>query len=294
MTALTTALTTTDVASIIPADLLPEFVQAFEYAPPTGMSVAWQRGGQGNVPVRFGSWGALSADPATRAGGETDVFLDTDVQISEETITPALVGIRLPVSDESVAGADGGIPAGAITQLLLALVDQMDIDILADSAAATNTAGAVTRTYTDSEFRSDLAAYRALNIPVARMGTALVLHHNGMTDLIGSLHSSSAGLVRGDGDSATEGPSSGFRGTLYGTRLYESSNVPVEGAGHSGMLTSIGMGESAYGLVVQEMPSVRMSDGDEAAQRATKFYVARAWYGTGLTNLDRCLEILHK
>ena len=295
MAALSTYLGTSEATELIPTELIPSFVQGYEFADRVGMAIAWGRPGQGNVPVRFPRMNLLGATSGAGvpAGtkSESDTFTDVLIDFAESTITPGMVGFRLPISDEAVAGVGGiaAVPAGSLAQCLEALADRIDSDTLSSSTSATNSVGTVSRDYTVAEFRSDLATYKTLNIPGA---PALVLHHNGMADLLGSIHASTAGLVRGS-SSVELGADDGFQGVLHGVSLYESGNVPSESTGHSGLMTPQGT-ESGYGIVMNEMPNIRPTRGDEAEQRAVTFYVCRAWYGTGLTNPRRCQEVLHQ
>lgn len=276
---------------VVPTEQLTNFIQGFEYAIPVGVAISWKRQGTGSMAVRFPRWGSVTVPAGTKA--ETDTFSDANISSSEESITPGLVGFRFPLSDELQVMALGGIPASALREAMSALINRMDVDVLASSTSATNTAGAVTDDYTLSRFRSDLAAYWALKIPPSGSGTVLTLHLNGAIDLVNSLGSTAAVFAKQSGDTLQIGPSAGFLGNLYGCAVYASPNVPVEGAGHSGMLTPIG-DESFYGLVLQEMPGVVATRADEAENRASTFYHFRAWYGAGMTNRNRGLEILHQ
>ena len=292
MAALGTFTSAADVEEVVETEKLSAFIQGFEYARPVGLSAAWARQGQGSIPVRFARWGEVTVPAGTKT--ESDNFADAEIASAEESITPGLVGFRFPLSDEMTVQSLGGIPASALAQAMQALVNRMDDDILASSTSATNTTGAVTDEYTLSRFRSDLGAYWALKIPAAPMGHVLTLSLDGGIQLASSLGSTAALFARQEGDTLRLGPEAGFLGSLYGVAVYASPNVPTESTGHSGMLTPIGNQASFYGIVLQEMPGVVRTRGDEAENRAVDFYHFRAWYGAGMTNRNRGLEILHQ
>lgn len=292
MAVLSTFTSASDVTHVVPTELLSDFVQGFEYARPVGMACAWARPGKGSIQVSFPRWGQVTVPSGEKT--ESDQFSDAEIATAENTITPGLVGFRFPLSDEMQEQSLGGIPASALAQALQALIDRMDSDILSSSTSATNTAGAVTDDYTLSRFRSDLSEYRSLDIPFAPNGHCLNLHENGAVDLLDSLGSTAAVFAKQDGDTLQLGPSAGFLGSMYGIAVYSSSNTAVEGAGHSGLMTPIGMNASGFGLVLQEMPGVVTTRGDDATNRAVTFYHFRAWYGAGLTNPNRALEVLHQ
>ncbi len=277
---------------VVPTEQLTNFVQGFEYAMPVGMKIAWAKQGTGSMAVRFPRYGSVTVPSGTKA--ETDTFSDASIATSEETITPGLVGFRFPLSDEAQVMALGGVPAGTLAQAMEALVNRMDVDVLSSSTSATNTAGAVTDVYTLARFRSDLSTYRGLKIPFAPLGHVLTLHENAASDLLESLGSTAAVWAKESGDTLRLGPDAGFIGSFGQVAIYSSPNVPTEGAGHSGLLTPIGADASFYGIVVQEMPNVARTRGDEAENRASTFYHFRAWYGAGMTNRNRGLEILHQ
>lgn len=292
MAALSTFTGTTEGAEVIPTELIPFFIQGFEYPRTVGLGIAWARPGQGSIPSRFPRWGEVTVPAGTKT--ESDQFSEANVDAAEESVTPGLVGFRFALSDEFTVQSVGGIPATALREAMSALGNRMDEDILGASTSATNQAGSVSDEYTLSRFHDDLAVYWALNIPPATMGTALVLSHVGGQQLAASVANSGAPLARNEGDTIGLGPEGGFLGRLYQIQVFATANVPNESTGASGMLTPIGMQQSFYGLVVQEMPGARRTRGDDAENRAVDFWHFRAWYGAGMTNRNRGLEILHQ
>lgn len=292
MAVLTTFTSATDVEEVVPTEELSSFVLGYEYARPVGLACAWAQPGTGSIAVRFPRFGSISVPAGTKT--ESDVYTDVEIATAENTITPGLVGFRMPLSSEMTVQSLGGIPAQVLAQAIDALADRMDSDILSSSTSATNTAGAVTDDYTLSRFRSDLSTYRGLNIPTSPMGHCLNLHENGAVDLLDSMGSTAAVFAKEDGDTLRIGPNAGYLGNLYGVAVYSSSNTPTDSTGHSGLLTPIGFRNSGFGIVMSRAPRVIRSFGDDAAVRDVEYYVFSAWYGTGLTAEERCLECLHQ
>lgn len=280
---------TTDSGVSIRADLIPMFVANYERPLPVGLTLAQLSGGQGNVPKRFGYWGALSGSPASKT--ESDQFALVDATQAESTVTPAIIGYRSFLSDEATGSVgNDSVPAGFLRELLAGLVDQMDAAILAVSTSASNTSGTVTRDWTATEFRTDLAAFKALH-PGVDGTIAVVAHGNGVADLHDSLKATTAMRPMSNGDSLDLGTVQGLQGTLYGVEVYESDNCPTESTGHSGLMTVKGA-MSSFAVVINETPNIRPTRGDDAESRAGGYFVARTWYGAGLVYPNKCLEIL--
>lgn len=282
----------TDSGVSIPADLIPLFVANYEYVMPVGMRLAWRRSGLGNVPVRFGRFGAMSSAPSSKT--ESDQFALVDVTQSESSITPAIIGFRSFVSDEAMSSVgNGSVPTGVVEQMLLALIDQMDSSILSSSTSATNTSGTVTRTYNLAAFRADMLAFKALHAGLAS-DVAVTLYRTASSELTADLHNTGATLARSANDDAELGPSQGFIGRLHGVQLWETDNLPTESTGHSGLMTHTGDRASGYGVVVNQMPTIIPTRYDDAESRAGTYFVGRQHFGAGLTNPNKCLEILQK
>lgn len=293
MAALGTFTAASDVEEVVPTEQLSNFVLGFEYAMPVGLGIAWAKPGTGSIPVRFPRWNEVSVPAGTKT--ESDTFTDVEITTAENSVTPGIVGFRMPLSDEMTVQSLGGIPAQALAQALQALVNRMDADILGASTGYTGTqAGATTDVYTLTRFMADLSLYRAKNIPFAPMGHALNLHENGASDLLLSLGTTAAVFGKQEGDTLRIGPNAGYLGSMYDVAVYSSPNTAVEGGGHSGLLTPIGDQASAYAAVVSQMPYVKQSFGNDADLRAVSYYVFRCWYGTGLASSNRGLEVLHQ
>lgn len=293
--AFTTYPSSTDLTELIPAELIDDYVASFEYPAPVGMSVAWVRGGMGNVPIRFPRWNQMSLSSLTQSE-ETDAFQEEELDTTESSITPALHGFTVKIPDQVVAGAQVGVPAGLIQEGMLSLVDYFHTNVLASFTGGTTVAGAVTDDYTLSRFRSDIATYKALEVPPQgeTEGIALILSHAGASDLLGSLHSSGATLLKSGGDSLELKPQSGFLGSMHGIQIMETVRVPDSSTGAAGALTPIGFRKCGFGIVLNEAPSMRVTRGDTAESTASTWYHYRLWYGTGIVNPRRFVEVAHQ
>ncbi len=296
MVALTDFQGVADEQEVIPVELIGEFIQEFEYPARVGMGIVWAKPGRGNVPLTFPRWDELTDTSGPTTGvpagtkTESDQFDYREVPMSENTITPGLVGFRIFRSDEAAAASPAGVPAGMLAAGLTALMDRMDSDLLSSITSLTNSEGLVTDTYNLVRFRSDVAAFKLLNVPAGSAKAAVI--SSGMAqELYESLHTSQATLVT-SGGAPNLGPEAGYQGDLQRVQIYESQSLPVSGAGRAGVMTSIGDMQSCLGAVVNEMPNVTTTRGDDSDSRAGRQYVLRCWYGFGVTNPRRGQQIL--
>lgn len=287
---LSTAQTATEITELVPTESINSFVAGYEYAPLVGMSLAWTIAGQGSVPKDFPRWQQLDAGSGVPAGTktETNTFTDVTLDTTRDRITPGFVGFRLPVSDEADRSSDVAIEASRLVQCLNALNDRMDSDIHASAASATNTVGAFTDSCTLEKFRAAVASWKALNLETTE--AVCVLHSTPAATLLGGLHATSATMPKRPGDQLALGTTQGYIGSLYGFDVHESGNVASESGGHNNYMTRAGTQLSGIGLVVNEMPNIRVSRGDDAEARAVTYLVCRAWYGAGVCNADYLLE----
>jgi len=295
MAALDPAVEVSDVTHVVPAEEIDSYIQGPNFAVRVAEMVAWAQPTRGSIAKKFPRW---SAAPSVPAGTKTETDTATDIQVAtaEGSVTPAIVPFRVPISDEAAAGfmAGRGLPAEIIDIAIEALLERMDTDALAVSTGATSTTGAATDTFGASKFRSALATYRGLKIRGGPLGHALVLQDDGIRDLHESIGSSSSPFVKTAMDSIRFGPASGWIGGYSGVQLFSSPNVAAEAPGWSGFFTPIGFRQAGIAIGVTESPNVRITRGDDAENRAVTYANFRAWYGVGLINPDRVLEVLHR
>lgn len=291
MAALATATTTTTVTELVPAELIDAFVGGFEYPQAVGELVAERKPGLGNVPVRFPRWNEIDLSGIGSSHTETDTAVDVFAETVESSITPAMRICRMPFADEAgVMAAAGAVPGAALAELLLALRDLMDVNILAASTSATLSTGANTTTLTLQGLRSAVAYFRAQNIP--SQAPNLVLASAAAGDLEESMGSSAASYALSESDIKRFGPDCGLKGMLLGCRVFVSTNVAADGGGYSNFMVPGEPGRSSLGLVVQEMPNLRPTRGDDAESRAVSYVVGRAWWGASIINPRQFVEIL--
>lgn len=290
MAALGTFTASSDVAHILDAEVIDDFVDNYSYHPPVGVAVASTRPGKGNTPVRFTRLGAITVPSGTHS--ETDDADDVEIASAEESITPGLVIFRFPIPDELMAAAGGrGVPAEALAECLDAAVNRLDVDTLASSTSATQTYGAITDAFTLQHLRAAKAYAKGLRVKPGPLGMALVLHTDAASQLEESMHTSGATVPWGAASMDTFGLVAGYQGMLEGFQVFESGNVAAETTGWSNFITPIGRG-GGLGLVMNELPNIRMSRGDDGELRATTYFITRMWYGCGMANRLKLVEVL--
>lgn len=300
MTALSTKLDTSAVEELIPTEMIGDFIAGYEYTAPSGLAVAWAKPGKGSIVHRFPRWNQLDGGSGVPSGTktETDVFTDVTLDTTESSITPGFVGFRLPISDESSAEVQSGsaVPVGAVLEAVRGLNDRMDSDILSSITSATNTVGAATDNFTAAKFRAAAAQARTLELTDFGMGVACILHHDGFRDLEESIGGTTAPFTASNADASLFGaPRPGaYRGSYMGFKMFESGNIPANASNWAGCMTPCGAGASGLGIVITEGAKVVPTRGDDAENRKVTYYVVSAWYGAGISNPSRILEILHR
>lgn len=275
---------------VVPTETLTKVIDEFEYGPRVGMIVGGVVGGRGNVPQRFGRWNSMSLPAGSDGIAETVDAPDANVDMTESSCTPAMIRFRMPISDELEAAAETGIPAGVLAAGLELLMDEWETDVLAVSTGATNTTSATTADFELPEFRAMRQAYRALEIEKYGM-PALVLHDDALNPLENSIDTSGSPYTLKIGDTLRRELGPAYQGRLAGFEVFRAPNVAVEGAGRSNFATPMGLSGGLIS-VLNEAPSVRMTRGDVAENRASTFWHFRLWKGQAIRNPRRFLEVL--
>ena len=288
---LTTFQGVADEAAVIPSEMIETFIAHFEYKPTVGVALAWARPGKGTIPVDFPRFDAMVGGVPS-AHAETTEFEEREIGMSAEQITPALFGFAIKRSDEAAASSPDGIEAGVIMEGILNLVDDMDNSVLGSISSIAASEGLVTDTYDMPRFRSDVAAYKLLNLRAGPLGHVAVISNGMANQLLDSLETSSATLIARGGDTLALGPEAGFIGNLRGFGIYETSGLPVSTTGRAGGMFPAGQMASPLGLVLNELPNVRRSRGDTMELRAATQFVLRAWYGVGVSNDRKGQQVL--
>jgi|SRR5688572_10510667 len=288
---LATYVGTSEFTEVIKTELIPATIAKFEYTPTVALAVAWSSPGKGNIAVRFPRMNELSVPAGTVA--ETVDHTDVSVDITESSVTPGMVRFRVAISDEAAVMAEAGIPTDVLRDGLRAMLGRLDSDLSAASTSATLTTGAVGSAFTLEQFHSARQYYRAQDIEQFGGRHALVLHNDATDALENSIrNSSSPWALKRDDARLVEGLGAGYQGSLNGIDIFCSSNVADESTGHSNYMTPMGAGLSGLGVIMNEMPHVKMERGNEGELRASSFYHFRMWYGTGIVNPRRFVEVL--
>ena len=289
MAALSTAVTSTEVTELIETELISDYFAGFEYPDPVGVQVAQiVNSTQGSVAIRFvrlNEFDVSSVSTHTETDNATDVEADT----TESSITPALQIARLPLSDESEVHSKGRYKLGMLEDFVKAMANKIDISLLSSSTSATLQTGAVADSMTVSRLRAALSYASLQNIPTDSFN--IVLAQSAAAALWESIGTSSAMHAIQDGDLQAMGNRAGLMGKLFGMHsVYKSDNVATESTGFSNFM--VPAGESSLGLALVEAPNVRVTRGDDAESRATTYFVVRAWWGAGIINPRRFVEVL--
>lgn len=293
MAALTTFQGVADETEVIPSEQIGTFIAAYEFKVPVGLAVAWARPGKGSIPQTYPRWDEM-ASGVPSAKTESDEFAEREIAMSESTITPALYGFAIKRSDEAMEASPNGVEAGLLAEAINYLIDDMDDSVLGSMTSITASEGLVTDTYDLDRWRSDVAAYKLLNVRRGPMGHVALLSSTMSSQLTGAIETSGATVVVGRGDTLALGPEDGYIGTRNGFGIYETQGLPASTTGRAGGMFPAGQMASPLGVVVTELPNVRSSgQGDSQNDlRAISQHVFRCWYGVGVTNPRKGQQIL--
>lgn len=288
MPALTTAITSIDIEELIPTELIDAFVAGFEYPMPVGMVVAQRKAGKGNIPVRFPRWNELDLSGIGTSHTETNNATDVEMDTTESSITPAMQIFRIAFSDESGVASSGKVPAQALAEALKALTNRIDVNILSASTSATLASGSISTALTLQGFRTALIYAQAQDLPTSQLD--VVLGNSAAGSLFESMGSTGASYALSAEDMSRFGIQSGYQGRLLGQNVFQSNNVAADSTGFSNFM--VPSGSSSLGVVVEEMPNLRPTRGDDAESRATSYVVVRAWWGASIINPRQFIELL--
>lgn len=289
MAALTTAVTSTDVEETIETELIAPYFAGFEYPDPVSLMVAHKvTSTQGTVPIRFARLSEFDLSGIGTSHTETNNAVDVEVDTTESSITPALQIARLAISDESETNSKGRFKLKMLEDYVMAMVNRMDASILSASTSATLQTGAVASALTLDRLRDALIYASSQDIPAASFD--VVLAQSAAGAVWSSIGTTSANFAVRPEDLQVMGNRGGYMGSLFGHRIFKSSNVATESTGYSNFL--VPSGDSSLGAAIVEMPNIRVTRGDDAETRATTYFVVRAWWGGGIINPRRFVEVL--
>lgn len=278
----------TVVTELIPPEQIVNFIDGYGYPALTALFVAAAIPSVGSIPVRMPRWNSISVPSGTKTEGAD--FSQVAPDTTEESITPGIVGMEIPLTDEAKAGSVIGIPEQLLIEGINAMSNRMDTDGHAVSTSATNTAGTTATVLNRVAMNAYATAYRALNLP-AGWRNAFVVGNSGYRDLEEDEVLQSATKDMGFAAFAS---ASGYQGTYGSFDLFLTQNIATEGPGRSNYMTPIGNGRSGIAYAITQRIVVESNRGVLGARSARDFHVFRAWYGTGLRNRTRLLECLSR
>lgn len=282
--------TTTSAEELVPVEDIDTYIANFNYVVPSGLAVAWARPSIGSIPVRFPRWNEISVPSGTK--NEAEDFTRVEVTTTEASATPGLVGFEVVLTDELLAGAQGGVPESLLQQGVRAILGRMNSDVLGVSTGATNATGSTSDALGREKFSAAAAAYRALEIDPGATGLhAAILAHGPMGELDKDEVLTSAAIA-GKSMMDVMSATSGYKGRYGGFELFEDGAVANEAPGKSNIMTPIGAQVSGLGLAMTEMPRVARARAELGNRAAADFYVLRAWYGASLAYPQNLLEVL--
>lgn len=285
MAALDTFISTADVGEVIASEDIADFIYSLERPLPIAMSIAWAQPARGVVPVVFPRWNEFSDEPAERAGGESDEFVDAEIDMDSSQIQAAFRGFKITTAHEVSKSTSFGVGAGVLVEALRLFDQLIDTDTLAVLSTATEDTGDVTDTYDFARFQADKLVFKAMHTPTDDV--ALVLTDVAYSQLETVILASGATLQPGSG--LDFGPHPGYKGGYRGFQVFESYNLANETTGAAGAILPVGRA-GGLGIAVDEMPNVR-AEMTNRETRAIDAWVLRAMYGVGVTNPRRMLKL---
>lgn len=274
---------------VVPTEHIVPFIAGYNFPVLTADAVCWVEPsqGSGSTPIVFPRWASLAVPAGTNAEVDDDL---TRVEASTdgETVTPGVVGFELSITDVLVRGSRvPGIAESALQHSLNALAARRDADILSAITSAGETFSDTSTSLTREQ------AKRAILRAGVKFGInggkpAFILSSAAHAQLsVDELLSSATSAMYAE----IFGPSAGFLGEWHGALLFHSAQCPANGVGYSSVITPIGNGQSGLGLGEVERVNVEINRGAEGARARTTFAAVTAWYGAGLSNDDRVLEV---
>ncbi len=275
-------------AVIIPTEKLGQVIDGYGYPALTGLLVCALVGTQGSIAVKMPRWGVITPTAGTKTEGSD--FAEVVPAMSEESLTPGIVGFEMPLTDELFAATLNGMPAPLLAEAINAMAARMDSDIHAAANSATHVQGAVTDVYNRAKMTAAGAAWRALNVNLPGTRIAHVVGPAGQTQLETDEITSAA--TRSAGDFAVVADAAGYLGMYGKFALFSTSSIATEGGGNSNYITPMGTDKSGIAIGIERRINVESNRGSEGARAGKTFYVVNAWYGAAMRNRERLVQVL--
>ena len=281
--------TTTTYAEIIPTEVIPDYIQSFNYPKRCGLMIARRFQGTGSVAYRLPRFSEFDPTAGTKTEG-TGAFTRIAMDTAEESVPAVIVGNEIALTREVIAASGvSGVERASLDEVILAMDDRRDADILGVSTSWTNTTGSTADVFTRDKLSAALSAYLLLNITEGAEGTALVLHADAFRDLAADDWLSSASTA---GKVPALATTLGYMGQLAGSniQLFVSNNIPAEAPGWSNFMTPIGT-RSGLAYVESAPMMVESPRAEESVRYQISQHWIHMWYGTGMSNRNNGMEI---
>lgn len=181
---------------------------------------------QPTATVSLPQWTSDSIGLSAGSGKtETDEFAYVEQDTVEDTITVSTVGIRKGLSLEAISDTVLDLVAGTMSNSMLDMLNQMDVDQLSVITDATTTADHSGVDLTRAHIVEALADMAGNNPHAGAL--AGVFHSRQIADLRNSLNSAGDAFVVSQGASDLfQYGRQGYVGRWMGIDFYESNNVP--------------------------------------------------------------------
>lgn len=299
MAAISGATTTSSLAEIIAAEQIDPRLGQSARAIPVAEMVAFSQSVMGSNTVRFPFFEGVDpsySEGSGRAGGETDEWTASEETTTEASATASSVAIRKAISDEARVFSSIGDPVQAIVaESFLAMLEQVDTDVLGRITAAANTSNHSGSDLTIERLGAAMAALRLRNGPGQMR---IVLHETQLEDLKKSYRS--AGLAYGaalsDQIAANlNGQLRGSVGVHEGVPLFASTKVPQYDASNwAGAVVRVGAAASESGLAFAVWRPIEFerARGGSGAARWKDELIVGSIYGSTLVRDDAVQEIV--
>jgi hypothetical protein len=272
----------TDVAEIIDAEVIPDFIQGYSYGPVIA-DIAWTEeiGPRSGPTFIWPRWDATTIPAGTVAEGTE--FTEVQLTTSQETATSGVVGATYPISRQAQYDAHGGLPTALLVEVLEAHQARVESDLLSVITGALITSGLATEAATLARLRAALALYEAAVRP--RGDTAVILSPSAWGTLADSMHST-GGVAFGRAGAIVDRSMDsvmGYKGDLFGVGIFVSPYVAASGGGFSNVITQIGKGRSMLGRAVWQPPMLEKEP--RGGQYGDVWHLSSR-YAVSLTNND--------
>ncbi len=291
MAAITGATTTTSLTELIPAEQLAG-LGSVARAVPIADFAAFPMNVVGSNVLRLPRLDD-AAVPLSEASGktETDEFAATEQTASEASVTAATVGIRKAPSDELKLFSPYAVSAELARDSMLAMMEQMDEDVLTNITSAANTSNFSGLNLTIERLGAAIASLRLRNGPGSMV---IVLHETPLEDLKASHRAAGLGYglaMTAQAQALLNANARGIVGSFEGAPIAATTEVPIfDGSNHASAIIKRGSSANNSGLAWAFWQQMVMERDREVVRKSDEI-VTSAIYGTTLVR-DDCIQEL--